>query len=94
MDVPLNKATDPVKQQGRVLKRLLRDLIVFTGVAAAGLSSQPRKSRQMKRRRILYRRGELSDADLEQLVTEVGIDRVWRVLDRLTQPQLPLQAAE
>ena len=36
----------------------------------------------------------LSDSVLEHLVAEVGIERVWRVLDKLTQPELPLQAAE
>jgi hypothetical protein len=36
----------------------------------------------------------LSDSALERLVAEVGIDRVWRAVDKLTQPQLPLQAAE
>lgn len=36
----------------------------------------------------------LSDSVLENLVREVGIDRVWRAVDRLTAPELPLIAAE
>jgi hypothetical protein len=37
---------------------------------------------------------ELSDGVVERIVAEVGIERIWRALDKLTQPQLPLQAAE
>ena len=36
----------------------------------------------------------LSDDAVERIVAEVGVDRIWRAVDRLTQPQLPLQAAE
>jgi hypothetical protein len=36
----------------------------------------------------------LTDAALERLVAAIGIDRIWRVIDKLTQPQLPLSAAE
>lgn len=36
----------------------------------------------------------LSDSALERLLAEVGIDRVWRAVDNLTQPQLPIAAAE
>ena len=36
----------------------------------------------------------MSDSALENLVREVGLDRVWRAVDRLTQPELPLIAAE
>jgi hypothetical protein len=32
----------------------------------------------------------LSDDAVERIVTEVGVDRIWRAVDRLTQPQLPL----
>jgi hypothetical protein len=37
---------------------------------------------------------DLSDDAIDRLVAEVGVDRIWRALDKLTQPQLPLQAAE
>jgi hypothetical protein len=36
----------------------------------------------------------LSDDVVERIVAEVGVERIWRALDKLTQPQLPLQAAE
>jgi hypothetical protein len=36
----------------------------------------------------------LSDSALERLLAEVGIDRIWHAVDKLTQPQLPLQAAD
>ena len=36
----------------------------------------------------------LSDAVIENMVAEIGIDRVWRAVEKLTQPQFPLQAAE
>ena len=37
----------------------------------------------------------LSDAVIENInFREVGVDRVWRVVDKLTSPELPLVAAE
>jgi hypothetical protein len=36
----------------------------------------------------------LSDAVVERMVAEIGVDRIWAAIDKLTQPQLPLQAAE
>lgn len=36
----------------------------------------------------------LSDSAVENIVAEVGVDRVWRAIEKLTQPQLPLVAAE
>jgi hypothetical protein len=36
----------------------------------------------------------LSDSAIEKLVREVGVDRVWRAVDKLTSPELPLVAAE
>ena len=36
----------------------------------------------------------LSDDAVERIVAEIGVDRIWRVVDRLTQPDLPLVAAE
>ena len=36
----------------------------------------------------------LSDQALERIVAETGVERVWRVIDRLTAPELPLAAAE
>jgi hypothetical protein len=36
----------------------------------------------------------LSDAAVERIVAEVGVDRIWRAIDKLTAPELPLAAAE
>jgi hypothetical protein len=36
----------------------------------------------------------LSDECVEHFVDEVGVDRIWRALDRLTAPEMPLAAAE
>ena len=36
----------------------------------------------------------LSDSAIDNIVREVGVERVWRAIDRLTQPELPLVAAE
>jgi hypothetical protein len=36
----------------------------------------------------------LSDEVIDQLVVEIGADRVLCALDRLTSPKLPLRAAE
>jgi hypothetical protein len=36
----------------------------------------------------------LSDSVIENIVREVGVDRVWRAVDRLTQPEMSLVAAE
>jgi hypothetical protein len=78
-------------QQRRALRKLIRDLVA----AINDLAATPRKAPQRKRQRLLYRRADsLTDADLDRLVAEIGIEHVLRVLDRLTQPQLPLQAAE
>jgi hypothetical protein len=35
----------------------------------------------------------LSDDVVERIVTEVGVERIWRVVEKLTQPELPLSPA-
>jgi hypothetical protein len=89
---------DPVKQQHRVLKRLLRrllhDLIVVTGTSVADLASKPRRQPRQTKRRVLYRRGDsYTDADLFQVMDEIGAERILSALDAYTQPQ-QLVAAE
>ena len=83
-------------QQRRALRKLFRDLVTFTGTAASELAAAPgSKAPQRPRQRLLYRSaGSLTDADLDRLIAEIGIDRIWRVVEKLTQPQLPLVAAE
>lgn len=36
----------------------------------------------------------LSDDAVERIVIEIGPDRIWRAVDKITQPELPLVAAE
>jgi hypothetical protein len=36
----------------------------------------------------------LSDFAIERLVCEVGVDRIWRAIDKFTSPERPLVAAE
>src|SRR5262249_55492659 len=82
-------------QQSRAVRKLIRDLIAFTGTAISELAASPRKAPQHKRPRLLYRRADtLSDDEVKSIVVELGPDRVLSALDRATQPQLPLQAAE
>jgi hypothetical protein len=52
-----------------------------------------RAARQLRRPRLLYRAG-ITNIELDALVAEIGIDRVMAALDRATQPELPLEAAE
>src|SRR5262249_34686706 len=53
----------------------------------------PPRRRQRRKRRVLYRQN-LSDLDVDVIVSEIGIERGMHSLDRLTQPQLSLVAAE
>lgn len=88
--VPTDKA---VAQQRRLLRRLFRDLVTFAGVAASDLAAPPRP--QCKRSRLLYRKGDtLTPDEVTRIVVEIGPERVLRAVDKLTQPTLPLQAAE
>jgi hypothetical protein len=85
---------DSVKQR-RALRKLIRDLVAFVGTAANDLAATPRKAPHRKRQRLLYRRADkLSDDEVKSIVVELGPERVLRVVDKLTQPQLPLVAAE
>ena len=83
-------------QQRRALRKLIRDLVAFTGTAINDLAAAPHsKTPQRKRQRLLYRRADtLSDDEVKSIVVEVGPERVLRVVDKLTSPQLPLVAAE
>jgi hypothetical protein len=89
-----NCQADPVKQK-RALRKLLRDLIAFSGSAINDLAAAPRKTPQRNRHRLLYRRADtLSDDEIKTIVVELGPERVLRVVDKLTSPELPLVAAE
>jgi hypothetical protein len=82
-------------QQRRALRKLIRDLVAFTGTAINDLAAAPRKAPQPKRERLLYRRADtLSDGAVERIVFEIGPERVLRVVDKYTSPKLPLVVAE
>jgi len=82
-------------QQRRALRKLIRDLVAFTGTAINDLAAAPRKAPQRTRQRLLYRRPDtLSDDEVKSIVVELGPERVLHIVDKLTSPELPLVAAE
>ena len=81
--------------QHRLLRKLIRDLVAFTGTAITESASKPSKTPQRKHDRLLYRKAATySDGEIEKIVAELGPERVLAAFDRATQPQLPLEAAE
>jgi hypothetical protein len=85
---------DAVKQR-RVLNKLVKSFVAYSGVALADIASKPKAARCQRKRRLLYRQpSNLTEADLNALIAEIGFDRLWRALDRCTQPELPMMAAE
>ena len=86
--------TVPISQR-RVLLRLLRDLVAFTGTAITEVAATPRKASRRTQHRLLYRRaGTFTNDEVRRVVLELGPARVLRAIDELTQPQLPFEAAE
>jgi hypothetical protein len=96
----LQVAATPLKnndngKQKRALRKLLRDLVAFTGTAISELEAAPRSKAppRVVHQRLFYRRAEtLTDGEIDRIVETTGVPRVWRALDRLTQPQFPLAA--
>jgi hypothetical protein len=58
------------------------------------VAARERCERRQRARRFNGGITTLSDSAIEGIVREVGVDRIWRAVDRLTQPELPLVAAE
>jgi hypothetical protein len=90
--------TVPISQR-RVLRRLLRDLVAFTGTAITDVAATLRKASRRTQHRLLYHRaGTFTHDEVRRVVLELGPARVLRVIDELTQPQqqpqLPFEAAE
>jgi hypothetical protein len=82
-------------KQRRALRKLLRDLVAFTGTAINDLAAIPRKTPQSKRARLLYRRADtLSDRDIDELVVAIGAARLMQALDRWSAPSMFSVAAE
>jgi hypothetical protein len=63
------------------------------GVYTHGQSRSPNSAHPHRRLRLLYRTG-ITNIELDALIAEIGIERVMAALDRATQPELPLVAAE
>jgi hypothetical protein len=58
-----------------------------------GAARRRRALHKRKQQRLLYRHGVTND-ELVRLVTEIGVERVLSMVDRITAPELPLTAAE
>jgi hypothetical protein len=88
------RQADPAKQQRRVVRRLLRDLVALAGpVVNDDLAGRSRKAPQRRPQRVLFRRADsLTDADLDRLIREIGAGRLMAALDRWTQPRFTVAA--
>jgi hypothetical protein len=74
------------KQQRRALRKLLRDLVAFTGVAASDLAATPRRAPQPRARRLLYRRADTLNMTLRDLEKLAARNRARiKKLDRYEQ---------
>jgi hypothetical protein len=83
---------DAIKQR-RLLNKLVKDLVAFTGTALTDIASKPKAPRCQRKQRLLYRKASnLTEADLDVLVAEIGPERLWRALDRYTQPHFSFAA--
>src|SRR5262245_52045999 len=80
-------------QQRRALRKLLRDLVAFTGTAIHDLAAAPRKAPRQKRL-LCCRADTLSDDEVKSIISKLGPERVLRVVDKLTSPEMPLVVAE
>jgi len=83
MTVLLNGQLDAVKQR-RLLNRLVRDLVAFTGTAITDIAAKPKAPRRQKNR-LTYRKN-LTDGELDALVAQIGLGRWWSAFERATRP--------
>jgi hypothetical protein len=75
-------ATGPDRQ--RLARKLVRDLVTFAGITTREFA--PRPPRRQVGHRTFYRKNP-SDADLENGIVEVGLDRWLAAADRVTKPR-------
>ena len=79
-----------VKRQRRFVRKLVRDLVAFAGTE---ISERKTRKARSKPRRVLFRRANtLTEADLDTLIREIGVERMMTAFDRFTQPELSLAA--
>jgi hypothetical protein len=89
---PANGDDKAVKRQQRMVRRLVRDLVAFAGTE---ISERKTRKARSKPQRVLFRRAStLTDADIDVLICEIGVERMLAGFDRYTQPTLFEQAAE
>jgi hypothetical protein len=78
-------AREASKRRRRLVRRLLGDLAAFTGVAVGELAATTPKAPRRQSSRITYRKN-LTDADLDALVAQIGLGRWWNAFERATRP--------
>jgi hypothetical protein len=88
----LATATIVVKQRRRLARKLLKDLAAFTGVAVNELAPSPRPDRPRRQSSRLLYRLNLTDAELDRLLVQIGIDRWWAAFERATKPRVTAKA--
>jgi hypothetical protein len=73
-----------------LVRKLVRDLVAFAGTE---ISERKTRKARSKPRRVLFRRANtLTEADLDTLIREIGVERMMTAFDRFTQPELSLAA--
>jgi hypothetical protein len=76
--------TQEASKRRRLVRKLLGDLAAFTGVAVGELAATTPKARRQSSR-ITYRKN-LTDAELDALVAQIGLGRWWSAFERATRP--------
>jgi len=70
----------------RLARKLVRDLVTFAGITTGELVADGHAKPRRRSRRVLFRK-ELSDGDVDAVVSQIGAERLWSALDRVTQPR-------
>ena len=90
---PQQRATDAVRWlRGELSIKPTVALAARTFNVSVPLITEARE--RLEQRERAKHLAALSDNAVERIVREVGVERVWRVVDKLTSPELPLVAAE
>jgi hypothetical protein len=90
------RAEDAVRwQRGELQIKSTVKLAAKTFGVSLPLVAEARKRFEQRERAKRFNGGSttLSDSAIEGIVREVGVDRIWRAVDKLTSPELPLGVA-
>jgi hypothetical protein len=93
---PRQRAEDAVRWLcGQLTVKPTVKLAAETFGVSAPLVAEARKRFEQRERAKRFNGGTttLSDSAIEGIVREVGVDRIWRAVDKLTSPELPLGVA-